>query len=78
MLSQTADLLKMFGHGFRAGADVQFFVDVPDVRMHRGVGDFQPLGDFAVKVSLGQAIENFLLAQRKFFIFMHRVGDLLE
>jgi hypothetical protein len=37
---RPAHLLEVFRHGFCAGADVQFFIDVPDVCMHRGVTDF--------------------------------------
>ena len=78
MLAQAADLLKVFGHRFRAGPDMQLFIDVPDMRVNCGIAEIQLLGNFPVKVSPGETIKNLLLAQGKLFVFMHRVGDLLE
>ena len=55
-------LAEVLGHRFRAGTDVKFFVDVPDVRVHGGVAHFHLLGDFLVEKSFCQQIQNFCFA----------------
>ena len=58
-------MAKMLGHGFCAGTDMQFFVDVPDVRMHRGVAHLHLVGDFLVEKTFCQQIQNLRFARRQ-------------
>src|SRR5271168_4361127 len=45
---------QMFGDGFGAGADVEFFVDVPDMGVDGGVGNLHLISDFLVEKALGE------------------------
>ena len=56
-----------FGHGFGAGADLQFFVDAADVSVDGFVADAHFLGDFLVEKSLAEMIQHFLFAGGKGF-----------
>ena len=56
-------LAKVHGNGFRAGADVQFLVDMADVGVDRGVGQARLVRDFLVEKPLGEESEHFGLAR---------------
>ena len=58
---------KSLGDGLGARADVEFFVDAPDVGAHGFKADPKFVGDFLVHETLTQQIKDFLFAGRKFF-----------
>src|SRR5579863_5251445 len=62
--SRTA-LAQMLGDRLGARAHMKFFVDVADVRVHSGVGNFHLVGNFLVKKSLGQKVEHLGFTRRQ-------------
>ena len=55
---------KILGHRFRAGTDVQFFVNIADVGVHRAQHDAQLGGNFLGAMAFGQQPQHFFFAGR--------------
>ena len=69
---------EKFSYGFGASADLQFFVDAPDVGVHRFVADAEFFGDFFVKKSVAQTVQHFLFALREIFRVLGRRSGFLK
>jgi hypothetical protein len=60
---KTISPAEELGHRFGARADLEFFVNAPDVGVDGFVADAEFLRDFLVEKTLGEAVEDFLLAR---------------
>ena len=69
---------EVFGDGFGAGADLEFFVDAADVGMDGFEADVKLVSDFFVEKTFGEEFENFLFPGRKVFGGFMGGGRLLE
>ena len=69
---------EVFGDGFGAGADLEFFVDAADVGVDSFEADVELVGNFFVEKSFGQEFEDFLFAGGKVFGGFGGGGGLLE
>ncbi len=61
--------MGVFGDGLGAGTDVELFVHAPHVGIDGRDTDIEALGDFLVKVTTGQEIQDFLFARGKALSF---------
>src|SRR5260221_7590123 len=52
-------------HRFRAGSDLKFLINSPDVGVHGFVADADLLGNFFIEKPMAEAIEHLLFTLRK-------------